>query len=232
MPLLGYTLLPPTRTPASWPAYTATPLLTVDSSPAFSPALLHLKIIGPACYETPVGSLVCLGQVRNTLDTPVEQIVVEVQLVTSNGTALASREVFVSRHLIPAGSSGPYRVLFEEIPAGYAAAFPQVKNGQVLASMSSQMAELTLRQVSGRFVANQYQIAMSMINRTLLPIERISITMVLTSDEGAVTGFRQVTLDRELRPGEALSLNLKVIPQGPSTVGYEVFAEGFLAVSK
>ena len=45
-----------------------------------------------------------------------------------------------------------------------------------------------------------------------------------------MTGFRRVYLDpgRQLQPGESLALTLKVIPQGPDTVAFDAFAEGYI----
>ncbi len=231
LPLLGYTLLPPTLTPAVWPVHTATPLITADSgSMTISPVALRLNIVGAACYETAVGSLMCLGQVNNTLDEPVEQVAVEVQLLAWDGTLLASGESFIARRLLPAGTSGPYRVLFDKVPEGYAGAFPFVKSGQVAPDAETQYADLTLRQVSGQFVLDQYQVTLSIANKSQLPAARLGITMTLLDGQGQVTGFRQVFLaeDRQLAPGESVALTIKVIPQGENTVGFEAFAEGWL----
>lgn len=228
--LLGYTLPPPTLVPGAWPLYTATPLLTADGgSMVISPLVAHLHVVGPACYETPVGSLVCLGLVRNALDEPVEQVTVEVQLLAPDGTLLASGESFVARWMLPAGSSGPYRVMFDRVPDGYAGAYPFVKTGRAVSE--THYADLALRQVSGRFVLDQYQATLSVINKSLQPVERLAVTMTLLDGNGQVTGFRQVYLDEthQLDPGQSLAVTINAIPQGPDTVGFEAFAEGVLA---
>ncbi|MBN2303398.1 MAG: hypothetical protein JXQ72_02900 [Anaerolineae bacterium] len=228
LPLLGYTLLPPTVAPGAWVLQTATPLIAADGSTPFSPVTMRLMIVGPACYNTPVGSLVCLGQVHNTLDDPVEQVTVEVQLVARDGTRLAVGEGLLSRWLLPAGATGPYRVLFESVPEGYAGAVPVVTAGRI--APNNHYADLALRQVSGRFVLNQYQITLSVVNKSALPADHLAVTMLLLNESGQITGFRQVYLDadRRLNPGESLAMTLKVIPQGPNTVGFEAFAEGVL----
>ncbi len=230
LPLLGYTLIPPTLTPTHWPVYTATPLITVDSGGAnVAPIALHLNVNGSACYETAVGSVMCMGQVQNQWDKPVEQVTVVVQLLAQDGTPLATKETVVSRWLLPEGASGPYRALFETPPIGYAGARTFVKSGQVVPSTDQSHAVLTLLPASGAFVVDHYHVTLSIINKTPAPVEQVTVTMTLMDDRGLVTGFRRIPLEpsRRLEPNEALALTVKVIPQGPNTVAYEAFAEGY-----
>jgi hypothetical protein len=232
LPLLGYTLLPPTLTPSIWPVRTATPRVTVDGGGlGVSPLALYLSVIGSACYETPVGSLVCLGQVRNTLDVPIEHVTVGVQLLARDGALLEAKEAFVSRWMLPAGATGPYRVLFEQVPNGYAGTYAFVVSGQIAQSVEHRFATLTLQEVSGRFLVDQYQVSLSVLNKGPYAAQQLAITMTLLDAHGQVTGFRRVYLaaDRRLEPGESLALTIKVIPQGRGTVAFEAFVEGYLA---
>ncbi len=230
--LWGYTLAPPTRTPSAWLPTTATPLTTADSSGgSASPLALYLHLSGTACYQTQIGSLVCMGLVQNGWDRAVEHVTVVVQLLAHDGTPLAAREALVSRWVLPAGAAGPYRVLFDVLPEGFAEARPFVKGGQVSGSGAPRYAPLTLQPASGAFVLGQYQVTLSVVNMNTQPVERITVTMTLLDEQGRVTGFRRVLLDeaRRLRPGEALALTLKVLPQGPNTVAFQAFAEGYYA---
>ncbi len=230
--MFGYTLLPPTLTPGLWGVGTATPLLSVDGLTG-PPLMLYLAVSGPACYETPVGSLVCLGQVQNRLDVPVEQVVVTVQLLSQDGTVLASGQSFLARQLLPAGLQGPYRVLFDSIPEGYAQAAAFVASGRVAEAVEQRYADLVLNQTSGVFVYDLYQITLSIINKSRYPADRIVVTLTLLDKEGQVTGFRQVYLDRsrQIQPGESLSVTVKAIPQGPNTVAFTAFAESRLVLN-
>jgi hypothetical protein len=226
--LWGYTLLPPSLTPGIWPMMTATPLVTAD--PTGSHLAFYLHVTGAACYETPIGSLMCLGQVHNSFDLPVKEVQVEIQLLTSDGSLLATQEAFVSRWMIPAGATGPYRVLFDHVPDGYAGAFAFVRTGQVVTDASSQYVALTLNPVSGAFVLDQYQITLSIINRSPAAVDQIAVTMTLLNADDEVTGFRRMYLDpsRQLPSGESLTITLKVIPQGENTIAFDAFAEGYL----
>lgn len=227
LPLLGYTLIPPTLTPARWPVYTATPLVTTDTG-SFSPVVLHMSMSGSACYETAVGSLVCMGQVENQWDKAVEQVTVSVQLLARDGTLLAAREALISRWVLPAGGTGPYRVLFESLPEGYAAARAYVTSGQVVAPADQSYARLAIQPASGAFYLDHYNITLSVVNKNSAPVEQVTVTMTLFDDHGQVTGFRRIPLEssRQLDPNESLALTIKVIPQGENTVAFEAFAEG------
>lgn len=224
MPLLGYTLVPPTLVPF----YTPTPRGTADYNPTLTPLALYLTVTGPVCYETPVGSLMCLGQVTNPLDVPVEQINIRVHLLSHDGTLLIAGNTLVARAVLPVGQGGPYRVLFDSVPSGYEHAVAFVESMQIAQNTARRYAELALRQVSGTFVINQYQIAISVINTGSIAVDHVAVTMTLLDWEQQVTGFRQVYLDpdQRLEPGESIALTIKVIPQGPGTIGFDAFAEG------
>ncbi len=231
LPLLGYTLLPPAPTPSPSALHTATPLVTVDTSSLPGAAVvLYLSLGKPACYVTPVGSLVCLGRVRNLLDAPVERVIITVYLIAHDGAVLAVQETAAARQIIPAGATAPYRVVFETPPYNFAEAYPLVKSADRAASPETLYASLTLQQISGAFVLDQYQVTLSIINKNSVAVRHITLTMILLDNKSQVTGFRQLDLgdDQQLGPNESLVLTVKVIPQGPNTVGFEAFAEGVL----
>ncbi|MCZ7540192.1 MAG: hypothetical protein M5U29_09800 [Anaerolineae bacterium] len=231
LPLLGYTRLPPSLTPSLWPVYAATPLIAAENANiGVSSVARHLVVSGPACYETAVGSLMCLGQVHNPLDKPVEHVTVGVHLLARDGTPLASGEATLARSVLPAGASGPYRVLFDSSPAGYAGAYPFVLTGEIAANYEGRFATLAMQEVSGAFVIDQYQVSLSLANKGKTPVSGITVTMTLLDQYDRVTGFRRVYLDpdRRLAPGDSLALTLKVIPQGPNTVAFDAFAEGYI----
>jgi hypothetical protein len=193
------------------------------------PLAVYLHVRGAACYETPVGSLICLGEVHNLLDRPVEQVMVVVQLLDQDGTPLASQESLVARWTLPASEWGPYRVLFDSTPAGYVTAYPSVKSAQASTDPERSVAGLELQKISGAFVLDQYQVTFSITNAHTRPVQNIVITMALVDHEGHITGFRQVYLDSDhrLKAGESLSMTIKAIPQGPNTVGYKAYADGY-----
>lgn len=228
LPLWGYTLVPPAFTPTAWPVQTDAPLITADNLGSATIAM-HLHVQGAACYETPVGSLVCLGQIYNQWDGPVEQVTAIVQLLGADGSPLVTQETPLSRGVLPAGAVGPFRALFESPPDGYAGARAFVRAGNITASSDTSYTTLTLQPASGAFVLDQYQVSLTVVNKQSRAVEQITVTMMLLDRDGFVTGFRRVPVDttERLNPGEALALTIKVIPQGPNTIGFDAYAEGY-----
>ncbi|MCD4685855.1 MAG: hypothetical protein K8S97_07955 [Anaerolineae bacterium] len=232
LPLWGYTLVPPALTPTAWPVQTDTPLIPADNAGSATLAV-HLHVQGAACYETPVGSMVCLGQIRNQWDSAVAQVTVIVQLLAADGTPLVTQETPLSRSVLPSGAVGPFRALFETLPEGYAGARAFVSAGSLVVSHDTRYTNLTLQPASGAFVLDQYQVSLTVVNKQSHPVEQIAITMMLLDRNGLVTGFRRVPVNttERLEPGEALALTLKVIPQGSNTIAFEAYAEGYYALN-
>ncbi len=111
-PLLNLTLPHPTATPIL--RLLRTPGLATMTRVFATPFPLLLE--SPTCYETPAGSVWCLGLVRNELTVPVDQVVVRVYLVKADGTPLAEQDVRVARSVLPPGGISPYRALFASMP--------------------------------------------------------------------------------------------------------------------
>jgi hypothetical protein len=228
-PLFGYTLLPLSPTPGVRPIHTPTPLVTVDNNGSVLLSPVALIVSGPACYETPVASLICLGQVRNMLDVPVEQVVIAVLLLDRDGIPLAAEEAVLARSILPAKLAGPYRVLFEQIPAGYAGVYASVQSAKIAQDAGRDDADLTLESMTGEFAADQYQVTLTVHNNSLASAVQVSITVVLLDANAQVTGFRRVDLEVPLEAGSSQEMTINVIPQGPNTVTFSAFAEGRLS---
>ncbi len=230
LPLFGYTL-PLLLTPTPWSIYTATPLIPVDAATATaSPYAFYLRAGPPACYETPLGSLVCLGQVYNTLEAPLENIVVNVTLLARDGTPLAKQSALLARNILPAGSLGPYRVIFDTVPAGYNSASAAIDAAEVAIDSERRYADLELRQVAVVFNEQQFKVTVSVANHSHESADELVLTVTLLDRSGRVTGFRQVTLEDNyvLAPNQPMSLTISVIPQGSNTVSFDAFVEGRL----
>jgi hypothetical protein len=223
--------LPPSLTPAIRPLHTPTPYITLEAG-SF-PYALYLMLSGTACYETPVGSLLCMGQIHNRATVPVDRVHVEVQLLAQDGTPLVTREITLAQNWIPAGGSGPYRVLFETIPNGYAGVYAYVKGGEIAYTAQYLYANLVTRQIGGTFTNGQYQVTLSICNYSTVPVTDINVLVTLLDADHQVTGFRQMALGNEhlLAPGESISLTIKVIPQGMNTVSFTAFADGLLQMN-
>ncbi len=230
LPLFGYTL-PLLLSPTPWSIHTATPLIPVDAAtPTASPYAFYLRAGAPTCYETPLGSLICLGQVYNTLEAPLENVIVNVTLISREGIPLDDASALLARAILPAGARGPYRVIFDSVPAGYESAIAAIDAAEVAIDAEHRYADLELREVAVVFNEQQFKVTVSVANRSRQPADELVLTVTLLDRSGRVTGFRQVTLEDNyaLAPNQPMSLTIGVIPQGPNTVSFDAFAEGLL----
>jgi hypothetical protein len=214
------------------PRPTPTPILRLLRTPGLAtvtrvfatPPSLFLAV--PACYETPAGSVWCLGLVRNQLAVPVDQVVVQVYLVKADGTPLADKEVRVARSVLPPGGTSPYGVLFPSMPAESAGPVAILVSAR--SNAADPIAPLQTRDMQGEMRASGYHVQVIVSNPAQVPAHDVSLVTTLFDSTGRVTGYRQSVWPptQQLAPGESRPFELDVIPQGRGTVRAEVSAEG------
>ncbi len=220
-----------TRTPI-----TPTPILRLLRTPTphnpvartrIAPTPLPVPLTPPDCYETPVGSLWCLGLVRNPLTTPIEQVTLQVYLVSADGTALTDANTMLSLAVLGPGESAPYGVLFNSIPQDYAG--PVVVLTSTRTAQSVKHAELEVHDLRYEVADSLYSVHGTLVNTASVPVKRLTVVVTLFDANGRVTGFRQAVwpADQTLAPQGSLSFQLDVAPQGLGTMRVEATAEAW-----
>jgi len=113
------TVRPPIRAsvaPPGLPAQVATmPPATkaVETSPALdTPATAYVIYNAPTCYATGSDGILCLGSVQNPTDSTLTHIVVEVDILSTDGTPLGTAHTTLPQRVLPPGEHAPYRALF------------------------------------------------------------------------------------------------------------------------
>lgn len=219
----------PSASPTPTPRLRRTPTLNPATLIALTlaPTPLPLPLALPNCYETPVGSLLCLGSLHNPLGVPISQLVVRVYLIDEEGNALDVREVATARSYLLPDESTPYGAQFERLPSEYSSAVAEVaralRNTQMLP-------HLHVENVQSAFTEGIYTLSGTLSNRGEQAVQQISLVATLYDESGQVTGFRQVRLppDQQLLPNEQLPFSLSVIPQADGTLNIVTSAEGEL----
>ena len=229
--LPGYTHVPPTWTPTLRVRRTLTPngspsatLITTIVATGGLPVPLTLD--APTCAETPIGSLWCIGIIRNPLAMTAVGVIVRVSLVSADGTAFVQQEVLSARPLIRPGEWSPYGVLFTAPPAGIAGPVAELLNAETLPTDSSVM--LTVDQVSNTpaHTGNPtYQIHATINNRSNISVHAVIVATLLDSAEH-VTGFRQIEPEIVLAPNVTLPLDLSITPLIAGTTHSAIAADG------
>lgn len=224
--LLGYTRIPPTLTPVWRILRTPSPVVVASRvGPPMTPQPLTLD--PPSCYETPVGSLWCLGVVRNLLPVTVEGVMLRVYLVALDGTALAHSDGSIARPVMRPNEFAPYGVLFEHPPAAVVGPVTELLNTTV--ATDSRWTLLHIQQACGDWEASGFHVGAQIANASTMAVKP-SAVVTLFDANGRVLGFRQFTADGMLNAGRSISLTFDVMPnvstQLIGAVHYEIMADG------
>jgi hypothetical protein len=223
--LLGFTPTP--ATPVPTPRLLRTPVPTSVSLITLAPTPPRILTTNPVCYETAVGSLLCLGQIQNSLTVPLEQMVIRIYLVSADGVGLTEHDVAAARNFLMPGNQSPYGALFESIPEGTAGAVAVVVRA-IEASAYPRYGILDLGGVKIEQQESLYHLSGQITNRQHTSVNELSLIVTLFDRQDRITGFRTYRwpVVQSLAVGESMTFSIDVIPQVLGTVRYEVIAEG------
>jgi hypothetical protein len=229
-----YYPVPSTRTPVWRLRLTPTrnALLTISTSPprptlfGSSNIATALQLESPTCYETPVGSIWCLGLIRNPLTVAVMGIRIRITLVTVDGLALLSQEISITRQWLLAGETAPYGALFTDplttAPTGPVAEVIQYEAVQPGTPIA---VSLAAHDLYGELTDNRYHIQ-AIIDNTVGRTVRLSIVITLLDAAGRVTGFRQIDEPQQFLPGESMPLDINGIALASGATRFTIAADG------
>lgn len=223
--LLSLAPTPVTPTPTLFLLHTPTLRASNMLVMTLAPTPLPLPIKPPECYETPVGSLYCLGVIHNRLFVPVEHVTVRVYLVSAEGLPLAHRDVEIARAALKPGEMSPYSAQFERIPEGSVG--PVVEVVSAYRSLVANDA-LDVYDLIGNMHGQSFHVAGKLVNSSRKTLARFQVIVTLFDSHERVTGYRsvRVTPDNALSPGTAMPFEVDVIPVVGGTIRFEASAEG------
>jgi hypothetical protein len=184
-----------------------------------------LGVPEPNCYETPVGSLWCLGLIRNDMLHPIEQIAIKVILLREDGSIIEERLTPTARAVLMPGEYAPYGVLFERGAASSIGA-TAVLTRAVEITDPARIPNIVVRGVETRIESSIYHVTGEVVNLGTRPVLDVQLVATLFDEQDQVTGFRQLHMGLTLAPGEATPFAMYAIPQGLGTMRLEVSADG------
>lgn len=179
----------------------------------------------PACYETPAGSLLCLGRVVNTLDDPLEQVALRVTLFRLDGTPLASEHVEIEQSLIPPQTFAPYRALFDVNIRDVSHVSASVQRAIIAHDAEQRFATLKVQGESVEMAAGRLLVTAELYNPGPDPADNIRLIVTLTDLLGNVTGYRVAQMNRTLPAGETMPVRVEIVPQVETTPEYTIYVE-------
>lgn len=192
-----------------------------------TPTPLPFSVQAVAFYETPVGSLECLGEITNTTALTLTNVLVRVTLYDDAGAALMAGDAFAAADLIPPGKCSPFRILFTAPPATWASPQVTIIRGEAAGALAAAYVPITVTEVEGHPADSQFQVSGIVRNDSAEQTAGDVNVIVTTYDaQGLVTGFRQGTVEVEspLAPGATAPFTLLLTYHGDVPADFNVIA--------
>lgn len=186
------------------------------------------QVQGTAFFRTPVGSLWGLGEVANTTTTPLTNVQVRVVLFDGGGQVVAEADTFVAADLIPPGERSPFGILFTS-PPNWDSYQVTILRADSAGALADAYVPISVTEVDGRPSESQFEVSGTVEHVGVGQGARSIDVIVTTYDtEGAVTGFRQHTieLDGILTSGGTAPFTVLLTPHGDPPADFSVIALG------
>lgn len=191
-----------------------------------------IRIQGVAFYETPVDSLLGLGEVANTTAVTLTNVQVQVTLLDGAKEPLIETNRFVSMDVIPPGARSPFSVLITTPPPDWVSYQVAIIRGQEAGALAIGYIPMSVAKAEGSVSGPQFQVRGTVENTSTGRIARSVDIIVTTYDtEGTVTGFRRSALtpdavDGGVAPGEEMAFSLSLTTHGDVPADFTVTALG------
>ena len=193
-----------------------------------TPTPIPFAIEGVAFYETPVGSLWCLGEVINSTESSLENVELRVGLYNAAGEELISGDVAAALDLIPPGGRAPFGVLFTSPPDSFDRFLVVPVRSEASSQLGTGYVILEVAQDKAGPSGALFEVRGSVTNPSQLTASAVTVVVTTYDAEGLVTGFRQSRLPEAVAPGAAAEFAVSLMPNEGSPASYDVVAQGQL----
>jgi len=233
-PRITLTLRQP-RGPTMTPAQTAPqPVTTTEAAPPdlatalitlMTPTPLALVVAPPACYPVTGYSLICLGEVRNPLATPIQNVALQVAVSARSGDAPVIRTALIAQSIIPPGDSAPYHVIITTLPTAALVTESVVIRAEPVVDID-RFASLLIEDERATLRGERYQVAAMVYNPGPAAARDLLAVVTLRGNDGIIAGYRVAHIGSRLPVGERVALRMNVTPQRRSeTYTHQLYVE-------
>jgi len=198
----------------------------LEAPPTSTPTPLPFEVKGLGFYETPAGSLWCLGEVENTSGRALERVQVEVSLQDKDDKVLATESAFVALGIVPQGGKSPFAILFANPPASFARYQALPLSGEAVTYLGNRYFDLTIAEQQGEPEEHYFTVAGLVENTGQADAETVTVLVTAYDAHGRVTGFRQADLENAPAAGESAPFQVNLLPFGGTVVTYAVQVQG------
>ncbi|MBC8263011.1 MAG: LysM peptidoglycan-binding domain-containing protein [Anaerolineales bacterium] len=197
-----------------------------EGPPTSTPIPLPFEVKGVGFYETPAGSLWCLGEVENTSGRALERVQVKVSLQDEDDKVLATESAFVALGIVPQRSKAPFAVLFVNPPVSFAKYQAIPLSGEAVTYLGNRYLDLTVTEQQGESEGHYFAVEGLVQNTGQADAETVTVLATAYDAHGRVTGFRQADLENAPAAGESFPFQVNLLPFGGTAVTYSVQAQG------
>lgn len=195
-------------------------------TPTPTPTPLPVEIQGLSYYESPVGSLLFLGEVKNTTGERVERVEVGVSLYDESGKLLATSSAFTSLDVVPDGGRAPFAVLFDTPPVSFASYQAVVLSAVSAVSLESRYGDLVV-EGEGESEGPFYVVSGEVRNTGEFDAQAIRVVVTAYDAGGQVVGMRTASPENDvLAAGEASPFQVKLLPTGGKVASCSIQVQG------
>jgi LysM repeat protein len=197
-----------------------------QAPPTSTPTPLPFEVKGLGFYETPAGSLWCLGEVENTSGRALERVQVEVSLQDEEDKVLATESAFVALGIIPQGGKVPFAILFANPPVSFAKYQALPLSGEAVTYLGNHYWDLTVAEQQGEPTGHYFTVEGLVENTGQADADTVTVLVTAYDAHGRVTGFRQADLENAPAAGESAPFQVNLLPFGGTVVTYAVQVQG------
>lgn len=188
---------------------------------------LPLEVIGATLYRTPVDGVWCMGEVLNSMASPVTNLQVVITLLSQDGTKLATGYALASADYLAPGERAPFSFLFSDPPQDVYGIDVQLLTAEMISSITAAFSPLVVLETDGANSGPQYRVRGIVVNDSGQSLGRISVVVTIYDAQKNVIGYRHVVLGQNLVLGSEQSQEFSILLT-PQTVGdvydYQVIA--------
>ena len=159
-----------------------------------TPTPQPLEITGVSLRRTAVGGLLCLGEVRNVIGSPVTNMQVQVVLVDAGGNPLAQQTALAAVDYLPPEQRAPFAVTFRDPPAGAVDVRVALLRAETIGAITAGFVPLTVTEVQAGMSGPQYRVAGNLVNESGVAIELPTVVVTLYDAAGLVLSYREAVL--------------------------------------
>ena len=190
---------------------------------------LHFSMQGVECYETPVGSLHCLGEVINTTADTLANVQLRIILFDANGELLVEADAYAIADLVPPGAKSPFGFVFVDPPLEWASQRVGIIGGGAAGALVSAYVPIAIDEVEAQPAGPQFRVHGIASNASAdQTASSVAVIATVYDAGGLVTGYRQEDLEFEepLEPGGVTSFDLLFGYYGDGPADFSVIALG------